>query len=323
MRCVVLCRYASVIGESGEIGIRNLAEKLVNLKVDYSCIITGGDERARGTAEVIRSRLGTTPIETENELDLIPRDDSNALYKTKRAISRLLTYTRDSKPVIFVTDSPFIKLCSILFFGIKTHGAVPLAFTLSLGFPEVSYFGGPSLITQWRYETQDAYDKSRAYVDEEVGWVASKWRDRPSKLHGESKIVYESENWTVRTDVWKMDRQFKGSNFEILMAITRLKLNENENYGEAGFLRSIRDLKTSEHVAALEEIDRKYPDKQYVKYFQYPPFVWKLHIHIEPREHSRLPPRNAYLLKDVIKLVQSDHGCRDLLVYVPLTRDTA
>jgi hypothetical protein len=291
--------------------------------MDYSCIVTGGDERARVAADVINSRLDHIPIVTEEgQLDFITRDESNPIYKARMAIYQLVKYTRDYKTVIFVTNSPFIRLCSILFFGIKIHGPIPLAFTLPLRFPDASYFEGTSLIAQWRYETQDAYDKSRAYVDEEVGWVASKWRDKPSKMHGESEIINESEYWTVRTDVWKMDRQGQGNNFDVLMAITRQKLSENED-GETGFLRSIRDLKTPEHVKALEEIDRKYPDKQYVKFFQYPPFVWKLHLHIEPRQHAHVPPRNGYLLKDVIRLVQSDDGCRNLLVHVPLTRDIA
>ena len=319
-RCVVLCRYANEIGSAEAIKVENLAEKLVNLGMDYSCIVTGGDERARVTADWINTRLTNTPTETEHRLDFISRDDGNAIYKIRMAVFKLLTYTRDCKTVIFVTNPLFIKLCSILFFGIKIHAFIPLAFTLPLRFPEASYFSETPLVSEWRYETPDAYEKSKAYVEEEVGWVDSKWRDKPSKMHGKSEIVYESKAWTVRTDVWKMDRQGSENKFEVLMAITRQRLDESED-GKEGFLRSIRDL-TPEHIPALKELDKMYSDNKWVKYFQYPPFVWKLHLHIEPREHSHPPPRNAYLLEDVITLVQSG-PCKNLLVHVPLTHGSA
>ena len=170
----------------------------------------------------------------------------------------------------------------------------------------------------WRYESRGMYEKAEPRVNREASIVGFIWDNQSSQYHGKSKIISTSENWIVRTDVWKMDKH-KNNDSVILMAITR-KMNEEDDF----YLKSLRDLSV-DHIPALLEIDEQYPDSKWIKYIQYPPFVWRLHVHIEERQKngvSHFPFRNSYLLADVIKMVQT-RECEDLLVWVPLVAERA
>jgi hypothetical protein len=138
-----------------------------------------------------------------------------------------------------------------------------------------------------------------------VGMVDKMWNDAPVPGMGGAEVFKDSNEWLVERDIWAMKKWNVKS--DIIMAISKIRM-------EGGcFLRCLRDL-LPEHVSALKELDKEYDDGVWVKYIMYPPFVWRLHIHIQGRD-APLPFRNVYLLGDVIRSLEMSKGSGDFLVW--------
>jgi uncharacterized protein (DUF2249 family) len=102
---------------------------------------------------------------------------------------------------------------------------------------------------------------------------------------------------------------------DILMAISNIKMRDGT------VLRCLRDL-SPEHLPALKRLNAMYDDSQWVKYIMYPPYVWRLHVHIQSID-TPLPYKNAYLLNDVIVNLDLGNGSGDYLVWMYGKSDTA
>jgi hypothetical protein len=164
----------------------------------------------------------------------------------------------------------------------------------------------------WRYETREVYEREKSRAEEEAR-IAS--LDPKDKLD----ILYEMDNWTIKVNTFKQNNNSRRGNSKFLIAISNI-ISESDGL----YLKSIRDLNT-DHVNALMELDKLYPDSEWIKHVQYPPIIWRLRVHIEERRNSGsfpIPLRNSYLLADVIKMVQT-RECEDLLVWVPLVAERA
>ena len=149
----------------------------------------------------------------------------------------------------------------------------------------------------------------RAEMPARVLDVSRLWMDRPSRTLGPSRVVGKSGDWLIRTDVWKMERLgMQCDSADVLMAISTHRPRA---------LTCLRDLQRN-HLDSLVELDTLYPDREWIKFILYPPWVWQLHIHICRRGcDNRLPCRNVHLLGDVISMLGGNGdiqgGC--LLVY--------
>lgn len=283
-----------------------------------ACIVTSTLQRAVQTGETVM-HYSFPGISMHSDSDLDEQrfgqheSDWALCVRIQRALGRLIQIQGD---VVVVTHSGWIYACFRLM-GLLAPGTPFSPVALASMHPlMVPVFDGGQVgpaLKGWVCETSLSYACALMYeIPRNVSLVSYKWRERPSKTFGASKVVLETSNWIVKTDVWNMDKHradylFKGD-IEPLMAISI------HNGQPLACMRDIRP----EHLESLFEIDSLYPDEEWIKFILYPPWVYRLHIHIIRKDIASvsLPCRNVHMLKDVISLVQEGvtiDGC--MLVY--------
>lgn len=325
---IIICRHAArrsdgQLSHTGEKQSRGLGEALARgLGGDVvTQIVTSTLPRAMQTGEIVR--LHSFPgvsIQSDSDLDeqRFHQGESNwtLCLRIQRAIGRLLQH---QGVIVVITHSGWIFSC-FQFMGtipVKAQfSPVPLASMHQLVIPvrDSSAVESPG----WLCEPPEAYAAALAFeIPRKVSMVPAMWRERPSRTFGVSRVVRETSDWIIKTDVWNMEKHKAECAYEEgsepLMAIsTHNHLSKGERP-----LACMRDLR-HEHLGSLLEIDSLYPDDGWVKFIMYPPWVYRLHIHIHRAGPGmgQLPCRNVHLLKDVISMVQAGvtrDGC--MLVY--------
>jgi broad specificity phosphatase PhoE len=196
--------------------------------------------------------------------------------------------------VVIVTHSSWIDACARLH-GTKKwdeeFSPVPEGTVRCFDFP----------CGKWVCETAKDYrdmmlsEKKKLMAD-----VLTKWLDKSAGMWGESSVEWVSKDWEVKTDVWKMKVWSKQSGGDLL----RVDMMPLMAITTDIYLTCIRDLKASD-LPSLQELDERFPDEDgWVKYIMYPPFVWRLHVHIQ-KTGTPIPFFNVYMLKDVINMVNA------------------
>jgi hypothetical protein len=253
------------------------------------------------TGAIIQRRRGCQ-ICSDPDLDEERFSQRESHWSLCLRIQRVLTQIiQHRKDVVIVTHSGWIYACFRLM-GVIPHDTpftpVRLASMHELIIPRVHSHNNSS--GAWFCETSSDYAVARMHlIPQRIAEVPRLWRDRPSQSFGESKVVSRRQDWLVRVDVWHMEKvrhmhSFE-KGFEPLMAIST---------HTPAPLACLRDLQ-QEHLGSLLDIDDCYPDETWIKFILYPPWAWRLHIHIHRKEsHASLPCRNVHLLKDVIAMLQ-------------------
>lgn len=338
--CFIVCRHAERdrdvgITQRGMKQARRLGRNLLNLleeQDECACIVTSKTARAVATGEVLTDEFFPhVKLCQDADLDEVvfkPRllhshmrnevaeADSVLFLRIQRSIRRWLEVAfavdgsgvkdaitpgaMNTNPgvqaqlqarclkIIFITHSGWIHACMRLFCLIPPHSTffcVHLASMHALTFPCIKECarGG------WGVETAQDFSNKKDEVDLGVSHVAKMWRDLPTRTWGKSRVLWRDADWLVREDVWKMERWRQHTSYMPLLAIAA-----------SDALRCLRDLNAS-HVDALKKIDRAYPDSEWVKFLLYPPYVWRLHVHIQ-RVSCPMSYKNVYLLRDVITM---------------------
>jgi broad specificity phosphatase PhoE len=322
---IIVCRHGArrsdgSLSKLGRGQARGLAEALRRSAggENIRCIVTSALNRAVQTGEIVRQQcFQGIQIFSDCDLDEERFHQSESTWtlcvRIQRVLGRLVQIQGD---VVVITHSGWIFACFRLMGLISPQtpfAPVRLASMHTLNFPVA--VGGLSSSGRhgWLCEPSSAYAASRLReIPYNVSLVPSKWKERPSKTFGASRVVRETPNWVVKTDVWNMEKHkaecvFE-EGYEPLMAISI-------HGGQP--LACLRDLRM-EHLDSLLEINALYPDEEFTKFILYPPWVYRLHIHIYRKSLPllSLPCRNVHLLDDVISLVRngvSQNGC--MLVY--------
>jgi hypothetical protein len=229
----------------------------------------------------------------------------------ERCIERSLQLLGDT--IILITHSGTIfnieKLFNIRSYE-STFQPIPQACFFQLRIPLASQFDAYSgAIGRWRCETPEKYMSKLFEVDREIARIEKKWSE-------ETEVYTNTTNWEILIDTWRQEKNQSrvGDDSLVLLAIARFNC------------ASVRDLK-KEHLEALEELDRLFPETRYIKFIQYPPYVWKLHVHIiEKRRDSSsssihiMHYNNNILLKDAIQILRQNKdgfAKRNMLIYCP------
>jgi hypothetical protein len=154
-------------------------------------------------------------------------------------------------------------------------------------------------------ETREEYLREHARVEKLAREVSRQWPDTPSERFGASRLVCVLEHWKVITDVWKSD-DWRGVSQLDWPMVAMIK--------DGRRVRCMRDLELRD-VEGLQELDTRFPDSDgWVKFINYPPFVWWLHVHIQRPWQGR-PKHNVYCLSKVIRMLRQGQGAvGDLLV---------
>ena len=319
VRRVIVCRHGmqrsdGTLSHEGEAQSLRLGEELQRAEQRVACIVTSTLPRASRTGWVVqRHSFPDAPVYADADLDEQRFDQHETSWsmfiRIQRVLGRALQFDGD---VVLVTHSGWIHACLRALGRIPLHarfaGPVGLATAHPIDFPLDSRAGAGG----WGCETPSAF--ATALVSEiplRVADVPRLWSGAPSRVFGPSRLVWADPDWTVQTDVWKMEKlSLNGMHSfsagpEMLMAIS-------VHGGQPlSCLRALRP----EHLDSLTRLDQRYPDASWVKFVLYPPWVWRLHVHICPRGVP-MPFRNVHLLGDVISMVRSGvnrQGC--LLVY--------
>ena len=314
---VILCSHGK-LRENGElcsVGERQCQSLGVLLRSSNSnvvCILTSTLPGAIQTGEIVRhSGFQDVTFCSDPDLDEERFSQRESHWKLCLRIQRLLARALQFRgDVVLVTRPGWISACFRLL-GVVSANApftpVDLASSHELVIPCHRGGYGP----QWFSESPLDYAfKLKDEIPRNIAIVSRHWRDLPSRRFGESRVVLQTPDWIVRTDVWNMEK-LKGVHLfengcEPLMAISKHQPKP---------LACMRDLR-HEHLESLITIDTHYPDSRWVKFILYPPWAWQLHIHIHAIGHERvLPCRNVHLLKYVISMVQNDsmQHCRMLI----------
>lgn len=198
---------------------------------------------------------------------------------------------------VLVAGPRWVVRCARLF-GQQTHGR-------SKGGRLDPVQGGCWLLSfpcpGWRCETIDDYKimmqtKEGKLMDD----VFVKWKNRPSRVWGEGEVMWRDRDWVVRKDVWKMDHWGRhgdthgdsGDLMPLVACATHLGL------------KCIRDLQ-HDHLDALVNLDRRFPDADgWIKYLLYPPYVWRLHVHIQ-KKGTPMPCFNVFRLEEVLDMLSN------------------
>jgi phosphohistidine phosphatase SixA len=303
---VVVCRHAHR-DESGHLDSRgveqshSLGMRLKRLGREYSCIITSTLDRAVETGGIVKGHLHI-PCLADERLDEYYPNDSRGFLRILMAVWGAMEMGTSGQSAVIITHSCVVHRFSKLFGRIPWKSefhAMPLAAFSVYEFPLERSGRG------WYCETEGAFRRRQGWITKMVGMVDRMWTDAPVPGTGGAKVFKDSSEWLVERDIWAMEKWNVKS--DIIMAISKIRMEDG------GFLRCMRDLRP-EHVGALKELDREYEDSTWVKYIMYPPFVWRLHVHIQGRD-APLPFRNAYLLGDVIRSLEMPKGSGDLPVW--------
>jgi len=322
----LLCRHAERDGDSGitargveqanALG-RKLSRRLGGT-TGCACIVTSKAARTIATGEVVRDgffpgvrlcqdadldevEFKSRPSHVRGRLQ-VAEVDGELFARIQRVVRTWMAVHYASSggaevstyatTIVFVTHSGWIHACMRLFNLIPVYSSffcVPLASLHPLEFPSVNECTGG----RWGVETASDFERRKSEVDLQVSRVAKEWRDLPSQTWGKSRVIWRDADWLVREDVWKMERWRQCTAYMPLLAIA-----------ESDGLRCLRDLRAS-NVGALQKIDRAYPDDDWVKYLLYPPYVWRLHVHIQ-RRSCPMSYKNVYLLRDVIAMASGN-----------------
>ena len=255
-----------------------------------ACIITSS--LARETGNILKSYL-RTPCLVDSRLDeYYGNYDSHGFLRILMAIWNAFEVSASKEAVVMVTHPCVLHRCARLFGRSRKFRSMHL-----YKFPWVAAHG-------WYCETGEMFRQRREGVCRMVELVDRMW-DKAPVPNVAVEVFLDSDDWLVETDAWAMKKWRLEST--IIMAITKIKMDG------VTLLRCLRDL-MPEHVHALKTLDGMYPDSKWVKYIMYPPFVWRLHVHIQGRD-APLPYKNVYLLKDVICSLEMSKGSQDYLVW--------
>lgn len=307
---LIICRHAAHdqddrltekgMDQSVKLGKRIKSRLRFEVGLKCSCIVTSNARRAIETGQIVSHCLRGVPVVRDE------RWTGGRFFPDPLLMVQVQCAVRNAwmkgRCVVVITHSEVIDAVERLFYMKPYHGpfkAARLGSDMLLSFPALSF---PTIKDRWMEESPEAFRGKAWWVERMVRQVGWMWPDLPSPKWGHSRIVNETVNWVIREDVWAMDKwQIGASDVDRkpLTAITRLKRNLKEG---GGYLRCLRDL-TEEHIDALEELDERFDDRGWVKYIVFPPFVWKLHVHIQPWEFP-VPFNNMYRLKDVIAEVR-------------------
>jgi hypothetical protein len=270
-------------------------------------------ERTKETARIVSRVVGTSlALNLTPDMDLRETItfDSVVAYRIRRSLENALQGRAGA--AILVTHSGIIHSIKKVF-GIIPQDArftpVEQGSYLKLVIPLTSCFEPRSSgIKDWRCETPEKYLDRISSVQSEEKAVKEKWRQATHTVHS-------SRDWDIIQDTWKEEKHLSKTAEEIQAYLAIAKFD----------CASLRDLNRG-HLEKLQEIERLYPESAYLKYVQYPPFVWKLHIHIIKTEAMRHPLddllhyRNTVLFSDVLKTLEQKSGymTRNLLVHIPV-----
>lgn len=318
-RLFFMCRHAhrDASGHLDQGGLNQshvLGERLDLLSkkhgMRFTCIITSTMDRAKETGKILEDHLHV-PCLADSHLDEYYANDNISFLKILMAMWNALQLNPVDGSIILVTHSGVIHNAARLFgkipFRSEFH-SVPLAsfhtFKFSLGL-ECNSKPGFKRPGMWYCETEAIFRQNERKVSHMVTLVDRMWTDAPVPQVGPSDVYLNTDDWLIKRDIWAMKKWNVQS--DIIMAISKIKMKDGV------ILRCLRDL-LPEHVRALKELDRMYSSKKWVKYIVYPPFVWRLHVHIQGSD-APLPYKNVYLLGDVISSLQMPQGSRDLLVW--------
>ena len=327
-RLIIMCMHAHG-DESGHLDLkgveqshslgRRLSDLMDSRKLTCACVLTSS--LAKETGGVVKTHLHT-PCLVDSHLDEYSAADSYGFLRILMAVWNALEVSSSDQCVVLITHSYGLHRCARLFGKIPFRSAfraMPLASIHLYEFPfhkvksvrnsvkstslnEVQHFK-PGM---WYCETGDMFNQKKKWVSLMTGMVDKMWSNAPVPTVGPVEVFLDSDDWLVETDVWAMRKWNVRS--KIVMAISNVKM------ADGLYLRCLRDL-LPEHVHALKKLDKMFPDGEWVKYITYPPFVWRLHVHIQGKE-APLPYKNTYLLKDVICSLEMSKGSQDFIVWM-------
>jgi broad specificity phosphatase PhoE len=289
---------------------QDLAETLltsVGRTKKVACVVSSPSGRALQTARPICNAFGKTVI-VDDSLRESVHFDALVAQRIKSAIERALQHEGDA--YLLVTHS------GVIFYVQKLAGAVPwgarfkpvdqgdfvkLRIPLSCSFEKNS-----NQHMQWRCETPREYRGCLDYVGAEVDYLDRRWNQHPPPLR-------KTSDWEIIEDEWK-ERKMEarhGEGTRALLAMARFEA------------ASLRDVNFT-HLDAFEELERLYPESQYLKYVQYPPFAWKLHVHImliragEELPEYLIPYHNVVFTRDILECLKSgrqSYAQRNMLLH--------
>jgi hypothetical protein len=314
---IIICRHGArrrdgLLSRKGEQQSRVLGQSLEAFKGSISCIFTSQLTRAVETGRIVQdTSLPGASFFSDADLDEQRfgegESDWALCIRIQEGLRRILQAPGDV--VVVITHSGWIFSCFRLM-GVINAGAsfspVRLASSHHVVLPCMpDDVAVDHALKGWFYEQRKTYDAAlEGCIPVEVSKVQKRWREKPSHTFGDSIVVMETDSWVVKTDVWNMEKHKNICTYvrgtEPLLAIS------THNMGVGGQpLACLRDLK-QEHLASLIDIDSRFPDQFWIKFILYPPWVYRLHIHIHRRGPcmGSLPCRNVHLLGDVISMVR-------------------
>ena len=316
-RLIIMCRHAHRDGsghldsdgvkQSHSLG-RRLAGLMRDKNTECACIVTSSLDRAKETADVLKGHL-SVPCLVDGHLDEYYPEDSQGFLRILMAVWNALEMSTSSQSVVIVTHSCVLHRCARLFGKIPFKSAfqkAPLASMRLYAFPFGDGFSNAELDRgMWYCETERNFRQKSGWISKKVSMVDKMWTNPPVPRVGPAVVYLDSDDWLIQRDIWAMEKWNVSS--DIVMAISKIKIG-------GVFLRCLRDL-LPEHASPLRELDEMYSDSKWVKYIMYPPFVWRLHVHIQGRD-APLPFKNVYLLKDVIRSLELSKGSQDYLIWM-------
>lgn len=299
--------------QSVELGKSIMREISDGRTIDY--ISHSPYKRTKETAEILERVLKPRfdfKSREDNDLRESIEFDSMVALRIRRAIENVLQGSGDVS--VLVTHSGIIHSIKKLLGLCSPHckfTPIEQGSFIKIRLPIASCFqhNRNAQTGEWRCETPETYMTAIRAVEKEKMQVHRKW---PYV----TETIAVTPDWEIIRDTWKeektLDRQ--GDKIESHLAIAKFDC------------ASLRDL-TEDHVSFLKEIERLYPESTHLKYIQYPPFVWKLHVHIIKMQNvpGAIPPssllkyQNTVLFSDVLKQLstQCNYMSRNLLVFSP------
>ena len=290
---LLICRHAHYIldgeedaglGKRGQQESETLAEALL-AGGGWDCVITSTMRRAVETGAIVARHKPGTPVLSDEAFDehsVFP--DPMLAVRIQAGLRRALARGRR---VVVITHSGVIDSMGRIF-GKKPYRCefrpVPNASWRPLTFRD-DYDPDP----HWICESSGMFAKEARLVRGMARKVSRLWTGEPNEDGELSAESYSDADWSVITDVWSKSWPKERTP---LLAITLRTMSDGTK------LRCLRDL-TREDIPALERLDERYSDGEWVKYLLYPPFVYQLHVHIQRRE-CPMQFRGVYVLKDVI-----------------------